>query len=109
MNKITLGVVISVAFGVAACDVNQEMPLTVVVYPIVKKCAIKQQEKEQEVECAKLGTYLHETLKVSANRQINVSLTGTDPVSKDDKSIDNVAELIRTAGYKDVRTWRFGM
>ena len=93
----------------AACNVNQELPLNVVVYPKVKRCTVVQQEKEQEIECTQLGTYLRDTLKINAARQINVSFSGTDNVPKEDQSIDRVAELIRASGFKDVRAFRFQM
>jgi hypothetical protein len=97
------------AIAVTACGINQEMPISVVVYPAVKRCTVVQQEKEQEVECMQLGVYLRDTVKVNAERQINVSFSGSDSVPKEDPSIDRVAELIRASGFKDVRAYRFGL
>ncbi len=108
MKNIRLTIIAVAAFSVAACNVNQELPLTVVVYPTVKRCTVVQQDKEQEVDCAQLGVYLWDTLKINVERQINVSFSGSDAVSKEDKSIDRVAELIRASGFKDVRAFRFG-
>ena len=93
----------------AACNVNQETPVTVVVYPSQQRCTVKQGEQETPVDCAQLGTHLRDALKISLARQIDVSFSGSEDVSKDDKSIDRIAEVIRAAGFKDVQTWRFGM
>jgi hypothetical protein len=111
MKNIPSFIVIAVASLVTGCGVNQEVPLTVVVYPIAKRCAVKPatQDPEQRVECMQLGTYLRDTLRINAARQINVSLSGSDNVPKEDPSIDHVAELIRAAGFKDVRAYRFGL
>ena len=109
MKNLRSVIIAAAAFVATACGVNQESPVTVVVYPISQRCAVKIQDKGEEVECIQLGTHLRDTLKIGANRQIDVSLTGADPTSKDDKTIDRVAELIRASGFKDVRVWRFGM
>lgn len=95
----------------AACDVNmnQEAPFTVVVYPVAKRCTVKPTEQEVEVDCMQVGVYLRDTLKINPARQVDVSLSGSDNVPKEDQSVDKVAELIRAAGFKDVRTWRFGL
>jgi len=108
MKSNRLLLVIAAVMIAAACGVNQEVPLLVVVYPAVKRCTVVQQEKEQEVECTQLGVYLRDTLKINVARQINVSFSGSDSVSKEDASIDRVAELIRASGFKDVRAYRFG-
>jgi hypothetical protein len=109
MKAIHSVIIVAAAFIVAACGVNQELPLTVVVYPAVKRCAVVQQDKEQEVDCAQLGVYLRDTLKIDAARQINVSFSSSDTVPKENESIDRVAELIRDSGFKDVRAYRFGL
>ncbi len=94
-----------VMMTLAACNLEHDTPVSVVVYPTIKRCAIK----EQPVDCGQLGIYLRDTLKIDANRRVDVSVAGTDPISKDDKSIDRIADLIRAAGYKDVRALRFGL
>jgi hypothetical protein len=104
-----VSILVLLATIVAACNVNQELPLNVVVYPSQQRCTVKQGEKEDAVDCAQLGVQLRDVLKISLERQIDVSLTGSENVSKDDKSIDRIAEVIRAAGFKDVRTYRFGM
>ncbi len=101
--------IFTIVIAITGCNLEQEKPITVVVYPVAKRCAISQQDKEQDVDCTQLGTYLRETLKISASRQINVSLSGSDPTPKDDKTIDRIAEQIRATGYKDVRAYRFGL
>lgn len=98
-------VIAMIVMSLAACNAEQEAAITVVVYPTVKRCAIK----EQPVECAQLGAYLHDTLKIDVNRRVYVSVAGTDPISKEDTSIDRIAALIRVSGYKDVRALRFGL
>lgn len=109
MTNIRSCIVIAAAISVMSCGVNQETPLSVVVYPNVKRCSVVQLDKEQEVECTQLGVYLRDTLKINAARQINVSFSGSDTVAKEDPSIDRVAELIRQSGFKDVRAYRFGL
>jgi hypothetical protein len=109
MTNVRSFIVTAAALATTACGVNQEVPLSVVVYPSVKRCTVVQHDKEQEVECAQLGVYLRDTLKINAGRQINVSFSGSDTVPKEDSSIDRVAELIRASGFKDVRAYRFGL
>ena len=111
MKKMRSLSVLAVAVFVTACGVNQEPPLTVVVYPIAKRCTVKlsAQEQEQPVDCTQLGTYLRDTLKINAARRINVSLSGSDNTPKEDPSIDRVAQLIRASGFTDVRAYRFGL
>jgi len=109
MKNIRSCIGLAAAISIASCGVNQEAPLSVVVYPNVKRCTVVQHEKEQEVECMQLGVYLRDTLKINAARQINVSFSGSDTVPKEDPSIDRVAELIRQSGFKDVRAYRFGL
>jgi hypothetical protein len=110
--RVLLSILIALCVtSLVACDVNmnQEMHFTVVVYPIDKRCTVKPTEQEVEVDCMQLGVYLRDTLKINPARQIDVSLSGSTDVPKEDQSIDKVAELIRAAGFKDVRTWRFGL
>lgn len=109
MKSTHLFLAITAAVAITACGVNQELPVAVVVYPTAKRCTVVQQEKEQAVECMQLGVYLRDTLKINVARQINVSFSGSDSVAKEDPSIDRVAELIRTSGFKDVRAYRFGL
>jgi hypothetical protein len=108
MTSYRSGIVAAIVFIATSCGVNQETPLSVVVYPAVKRCTVVQAEKELEVECTQLGAYLRDTLKISVGRQINVSFSGAESVPKEDTSIDRIAEVIRAAGFKDVRAYRFG-
>jgi hypothetical protein len=97
--------------GTAACKPLPSSTVIVVVHPAQGRCGIWSEDKEQEqpVDCRQLGSYLRDTLKVSADRDISVSLTGAEDVPKEDTSIDIIAAQIRTAGYKKVRTARFAM
>jgi hypothetical protein len=109
MTRFLSCLVAAAVFTVTSCGVNQESPLSVVVYPTAQRCTVVQQEKELPVECAQLGAYLRDTLKINAGRRINVSFSGAESVPKEDASIDRVAELIRESGFKDVRAYRFGL
>jgi hypothetical protein len=91
--------------NLAACNLEDQGMVTVAVYPTTKRCTIK----EIEVDCAQVGEYLRDTLKIAPERQIAVSFTGMDPGSEDDKSIDRIADVVRAAGFKDVRTPRIDM
>ena len=102
-------IVLLTATLIVACDVNQELPITVVVYPSEKRCTVKQDEKETPVDCAQLGAYLRDTLKIASKRQVDVSTSASENVPKEDQSIDRIAEVIRASGFTDVRVWRFGM
>ena len=88
-----------------ACNVERYEPINVAVYPSTQSCAIK----EQSMDCKQLANYLRDTLKAANDRDITVSFAGSENVSKDDKSIDRVAELIREAGYTNVKAYRFDL
>jgi hypothetical protein len=89
----------------AACNAEQYEPINIAVYPSVKVCAIE----EQPLDCAKTAVYLRDTLKASAGREITVSYAGTETVEKGDTSVEQIAELIKAAGYKNVRAVRYEM
>ncbi len=107
MNYLRL-LFITYVVSLCGCDL-QPPPVTVVVYPSSGRCAVMQDDKEQPVECGQVGQHLRDVLKIAANRQIDVSLPGIETVSKEDHSIDLIAERIRALGYQDVRTSRFGL
>jgi len=90
----------------AACDVSKFEPVTIAVYPSTHKCSIK----NESLDCEKVGDYLRDTMKVSFDHHIDVSYTGADPpASKDDPMVDQVANTVRAAGYKDVNAARFDL
>jgi biopolymer transport protein ExbD len=93
------------AIFLAACNTEQYEPIYVAVYVSTKSCAIK----EVPLDCQQLPQYLKETLKAKPDRVITVSLAGTEEVKKEDETVDRVAELIRSAGFTDVRAVRFGL
>lgn len=95
--------------ALSGCNSADENWITVVVYPVAGRCAIKQGEQEQAVDCKQIATQLRDVMKLSADRQIDVSLSGSEEVSKEDRSVDVIAELIRKAGYRNVRAVRFGL
>jgi len=89
----------------AACDTSQYEPINIAVYPSVKRCAIK----ETPLDCQKLAAYLRDTLKARAGRDITVSYAGTETVEKGDTSVDQIADLLKAAGYTNVRAVRYEM
>ena len=89
----------------AGCNVKDQEAITVAVYPTTQRCAVQ----EQTVDCAQVGTYLRDTLKLKPEREVVASFTGMDPGSKDDPILDRIAAEIRAAGFKNVRTARFDL
>jgi len=89
----------------AGCDMSKYEPVTVAVYPSTHKCAIH----DQPVDCEQAGTYLHDTLKVEFDHQIDVSYTGADQPPKDDPMVDQVANTVRASGFTKVNAARFDM
>jgi hypothetical protein len=105
MNAHTIWFGLFVVAAVAACNTEQYQPINIAVYPSTMSCAIK----EQSLDCTKLPEYLVETVKATANREITVSYAGTEKPTANDKSIERIAELIRKAGYTDVKVIRFDL
>ena len=92
--------------ALAACDMSKFAPVTVAVYPSTHSCSID----DMKLDCEKVGDYLRDTMKVSLDHHIDVSYTGADPPpSKDDPMVDQVANSVRDAGYKDVNAARFDL
>jgi hypothetical protein len=91
--------------ALAGCNVKDQEAITVAVYPTTQRCAIQ----EQPVDCAQVGPYLRDTLKIKSEREVVASFTGMDPGSKDDPILDRIAAEIRAAGFKHVRTARFDL
>jgi 5-deoxy-D-glucuronate isomerase len=87
----------------SACNTEQYEPIHIAVYVSTKSCSIK----EVPLDCQQLPQYLKETLKVKPDREITVSVTGTEDVSKEDQTIDRIAEYIRANGFTDVKAVRF--
>jgi len=90
------------------CNAANQVPVTVAVYPGAQNCTVKLDDVEQPVACAAMGKHLLEQLKIPVERQIDVSMFRMEK-SHNEKDIDAVAEVIRAAGYKDVKVWRFGL
>ena len=95
----------SFAVLLAACNVEQYEPIAVAVYPSTKTCTIK----DKPLDCGKMADYVRDTLKAKADREISVSYAGSEAVPKDDTSLEQIAALIKTAGYVNVRVIRFDM
>ena len=95
----------AVVAGNSACNTEQYQPINIAVYPSTMSCAIK----EQPLDCTKLPEYLRDTLKAAPNREITVSYAGTEMPKPEDKSVDRIGELIRKAGYTDVKVVRFDL
>ncbi len=87
----------------AGCKQPEPDYTTVAVYPTTQQCGVN----EQMMTCDKVAAYLHDTLKIKAERQVIVSSVGIDPLPKEDQSLEKIAETITAVGFKDVRTARF--
>lgn len=87
------------------CNVEQYEPINVAVYPSLKICSIK----ETPVDCAKVGPYIRDVMKAAANRDVTVSYAGSETVEKGDTSIEQIGDLIKATGYKNVRVVRYEM
>lgn len=88
------------------CDMSKYEPVTVAVYPSTHSCSIN----DKKLDCEKIGDYLRDTMKVDVSRHIDVSYTGADPPpTKEDRMVDQVANTVRAAGYKDVNAARFDL
>jgi hypothetical protein len=99
---------LAVAFAAAVlsgCNVDQYEPINVAVYPSLKVCSIK----ETPVDCAKVGPYIRDVMKAPANRDVTVSYAGSETVEKGDTSVDQIGDLIKATGYKNVRVVRYDM
>jgi len=105
-RKLLLWIPVAVMPMFSACDMSRFEPVTVAVYPSTHSCSIN----DTKLDCEKVGDYLHDTMKVSPDHHIDVSYTGADPpASKDDPMVDQVANTVRAAGYKDVNAARFDL
>ena len=92
--------------SLVGCDMSKYDPVTVAVYPSTHSCSID----DKKLDCEKVGDYLRDTMKVDISRHIDVSYTGADPpATKDDPMVDQVANTVRAAGYKDVNAARFDL
>ena len=89
----------------AGCNAEQYEPINVAVYPSTMSCAIE----DKPLDCTQLGIYIRDTLKAAPDREITVSFAGTEKTSPDDKSVDRIAEVIRKAGFTNVRVIRFDL
>jgi len=89
----------------SACNAEQYETINIAVHPSIKVCSIK----ETPMACEKLGVYLRDTMKVGVNRDITVSYAGTETVAKGDTSVEQIAELVKSTGYKQVRAVRYEM
>ncbi len=105
MNRLQLGWVTASLCTLAACDMSKYEPITIAVYPTTHKCAIE----GKDLDCEKIGEYLRDTMKVKPDHHIDVSYTGSDQPSKDDPMVDQVANTVRAAGFKDVNAARFDL
>ena len=91
--------------ALSACEFQEEESVIVAVYPSRQQCGI---EKEM-MKCGEIAAYIHDTLKIASGRRVVVSAVGIDPLPKDDRSLEKIAETIRAQGYTDVRTANFDM
>jgi hypothetical protein len=97
---------VTLIVALTGCDMSKFEPVTIAVYPSTHSCSIN----DTKLDCEKVGDYLRDTIKVSLDHHVDVSYTGSDPPSsKDDPMVDQVANLVRAAGYKDVNAARFDL
>ncbi|MGC3982574.1 MAG: hypothetical protein QM808_15100 [Steroidobacteraceae bacterium] len=80
----------------AGCKESEPDYTTVAVYPSQQRCGIN----EQMMICGDVGTYLRDTLKLKPERQVIVSAVGVDPLPKDDRSLEIIADKVREAGSR---------
>jgi hypothetical protein len=92
----------------AGCNLDLEKPITVAVYPGADRCTYKIDDKESPWPCAELGRLFRDQLKLKPSRQIDVSMFRMDK-AHDEKDVDRVADGLRTAGFTEVKVWRFAM
>jgi len=104
-SRILIWIPAALIISLVACDMSKFEPITVAVYPSTHKCGIL----EKQLDCEKVGEYLRETMKVKPDHHIDVSYTGSDQPSKDDPMVDQVANTVRAAGFKDVNAARFDL
>jgi|GEM_PF-2228993 len=90
---------------IVGCKEPEPDYTTVAVYPSTQQCGIN----EQMMTCDKVAAYLHDTLKLAPTRQVIVSSVGSDPLPKEDQSLEQIAATIAAVGFKDVRTARFDL
>ena len=103
MSKKNLISFVLLSVMLAACKQPEPDYTTVAVYPTTQQCGVN----EQMMTCDKVAAYLHDTLKIKSERQVIVSSVGSDPLPKEDQSLEKIAETITAVGFKDVRTARF--
>ncbi len=87
----------------AACKPADPDHTTVAVYPSQQQCG----GEEKMMSCGEIAAYMRDTLKLNPERRVFVSSVGSDPLPKEDSSLEKIAETITAAGFKDVRTSRF--
>jgi len=92
-------------FTLSGCKEPPPDYTTVAVYPTAQRCGVD----KQMMVCDDIAAYLRDTLKLKPERQIVVSSVGSDPLPKDDPSLNLIAATITAAGFKDVRTARFDL
>jgi hypothetical protein len=95
-------IALTTSLTLTACDTEKYQPITVAVYPNLSQCMIK----EHALPCAEVGTHLRDKLSIAPDRQIDVSMYRMDK-SHNPKDIEQVAVIVRAAGFKDVRVWHF--
>ena len=105
-NRFLILICVALMTLLTGCDMSRFEPITIAVYPSTHSCSIN----DTKVDCEKAGDYLRDTMKVALDHHVDVSYTGSDPpASKDDPMVDQVANTVRAAGYKDVNAARFDL
>lgn len=89
----------------AGCKQSESGYTTVAVYPTAQQCGVN----EQRLACDQVAAYLRNTLKLQSGQPIIVSSVGSDPLPKEDPSLDRIAATLTAADFKDVRTARFDL
>jgi hypothetical protein len=93
----------ALALMLTGCDTSQYESVIVGVYPSRQQCGI---DKEM-MKCGEIAAYLRDTLKIKPERRVVVSAVSSDPLPKNDTSLNKIAVTIRDVGFKDVRTANF--
>jgi hypothetical protein len=92
-----------VVLAIAGCKQPEPDYTTVAVYPSQQQCGVE----EKMMSCGEIAAYLRDTLKLRPERLVYVSSVGSDPLPKEDTSLERIAETITAVGFKDVRTANF--
>ncbi len=103
MNSRTVFCLVSLLLALSGCKPADRDHTTVAVYPSQQQCGVE----EKMMPCGEIAAYLRDTLKLKPERLVYVSAVGSDPLPKEDTSLEKIAATLTAAGFTDVRTANF--